>query len=112
MAERRRLTDQHVKIHSSLPSLVRRKLSWPVVGIALVIAAVPAVTVHFLERISYQNSLNRQQVEAAQVQDQAAQQKADLKHVIDLSDKQINCLQLQSDAAKQFCKEHDAVTPL
>lgn len=112
MADRRRLNDRRVLVHSALPSLVRKKMSWPIVGIALALMVVPAVTVHFFERISYQNALNQQQVEAATIADQNTQQKSDLKHIIDNVKTQINCLQLQSNTAKQLCKDHNAVTPL
>jgi hypothetical protein len=112
MAERRRLGDRHITVHSALPSLVRKKLSWTVVGVALVLMIAPAVTVHFFERISYQNALNQHRVEAGKIEDQANQQKTDLKHIIGNINTQLNCLQLQSDAAKQLCTEHDAVTPL
>ncbi len=107
MSDRKQLRERHVIIHGALPSLVRRKLSWKILAVLLVLMVLPALAVHFFDRIEYQNDLNQQQQQYGALQNQANQQQLDLKHLIDITPSQLNCLQLQADAAKQLCQKHD-----
>ena len=112
MTQRKRLTEQHLKINGSLPWLVHRKLSWKMVVALLGLMVISALTVHFFERISYQSSLTQEEQQYTQLQDAANQQRLDLKHLISNTKTQLNCLQLQSDAGKQLCQQHNATTNL
>ena len=112
MAERRRLSERHVKIHGALPSLVRRNLSWKLVAFVVALMAVPSLAVHFFDRIAYENSLGQQQASYNALQDEENNQQQDLQHLIKNTKTQLNCLQLQSNAGKKLCEQHDATTQL
>jgi len=112
MPDRKQLRERHVTIHGALPSLVRRKLSWKLLTVLLILMVLPALAVHFFDRLAYQNDLNQQQQQYGALQNQANQQHLDLKHLIDVTQSQLNCLQLQSDAAKQLCQKHDTMVQL
>ncbi len=112
MSDRKKLGERHVKIHGALPSLVRRQLSWKILTVLLVLMAVPALAIHFFDRIAYQNNLNQQEQQYGVLQNQAGQQQLDLKHLIDITQSQLNCLQLQSNIAKQLCQTHDGMVHL
>jgi len=76
------------------------------------IIVLTVLVTHFFDNLGFQNELGQQEQAYGQLHDQSNQQKADLKHLINISNSQINCLQLESTTAKDACAEHNKVTPL
>ncbi len=112
MAARKRLSERQVKINSVLPPLFRRKFTPKMLIFIAGLIIFSVLITRFFDGLSLQNQLGQAEQYYGQLHDQTLQQQRDLKHLIDISGTQINCLQLESTVAQKVCDAHNKNTPL